>query len=85
MDQTSSLYSEKERLMKKKSLKRLLMVQAKQILIKIFYHIRYKYYQLQNFIKHFPLGKEEEDRLQLIDSIDKLIKSDWDRKSKERI
>jgi len=26
-----------------------------------------------------------EDRLQLIDSIDKLIKSDWDRKSKERI
>ena len=60
----------------KKSLKRLLMVQAKQILIKIFYHIRYKYYQLQNFIKHFPLGKEEEDRLQLIDSIDKLIKKE---------
>ena len=84
MDQTSSLYSEKERLMKKKSLRRLLIVQAKQILIKIFYHIRYKYYQLQNFIKHFRLGKEE-DRLQLIDSIDKLIKSDWDRKNKERI
>ena len=75
MDQTSSLYSEKERLMKKKSLKRLLIVQAKQILIKIFYHIRYKYYQLQNFIKYFRLGKEE-DRLQLIDSIDKLIKKE---------
>jgi len=44
-------------------------------LIKIFYHIRYKYYQLQNFIKHFRLGKEE-DRLQLIDSIDKLIKKE---------
>ena len=51
------------------------MVQAKQILIKIFYHIRYKYYQLQNFIKHSPLGKEE-DRLQLIDSIDELIKKE---------
>ena len=59
----------------KKSLKRLLMVQAKQILIKIFYHIRYKYYQLQNFIKYFRLGKEE-DRLQLIYSIDKLIKKE---------
>ena len=62
-----------------------LMAQVKRIFIKIFYHIRYKYYQFQNLIKHFPLGKEEEDRLQLIDSIDKLIKSDWDRKSKERI
>ena len=62
-----------------------LMVQVKRIFIKIFYHIRYKYYQFKNLIKHFPLGKEEEDRLQLIDSIDKLIKSDWDRKNKERI
>ena len=62
-----------------------LMAQVKRIFIKIFYHIRYKYYQFKNLIKHFPLGKEEEDRLQLIDSIDKLIKSDWDRKSKERI
>ena len=61
-----------------------LMAQVKRIFINIFYHIRYKYYQFQNFIKHFRLGKEE-DRLQLIDSIDKLIKSDWDRKSKERI
>jgi len=52
-----------------------LMVQVKRIFIKIFYHIRYKHYQLKNLIKHFPLGKEEEeDRLQLIDSIDKLIK-----------
>ena len=51
-----------------------LMAQVKRIFIKIFYHIRYKYYQLQNFIKYFRLGKEEEDRLQLIDSIDKLIK-----------
>ena len=50
------------------------MVQVRQIFIKIFYHIRYKSYQLQNLIKHFPLGKEEEDRLQLIDSIEKLIK-----------
>ena len=47
-------------------------------------HIRYKVL-FKNLIKHFPLGKGEEDRLQLIDSIDKLIKSDWDRKSKERI
>ena len=62
-----------------------LMVQVKRIFIKIFYHIRYKYYQFKNFIKQFPLGKEEEDRLQLINSIDKLIKSDWDRKNKERI
>lgn len=62
-----------------------LMVQVKRIFIKIFYHIRYKYYQFKNLIKYFPLGKEEEDRLQLIDSIDKLIKSDWDRKNKERI
>ena len=61
------------------------MVQVRRIFIKIFYHIRYKYYQLQNFIKYFRLGKEEEDRLQLIDSIDKLIKSDCDRKSKDRI
>jgi len=50
------------------------MVQVKRIFIKIFYHIRYKYYQFQNFIKYFRLGKEEEDRLQLIDSIDKLKK-----------
>jgi len=62
-----------------------LMAQVKRIFIKIFYHMRYKHYQLKNLIKHFPLGKEEEDRLQLIDSIDKLIKSDWDRKNKERI
>ena len=62
-----------------------LMVQVKRIFIKIFYHIRYKYYQFKNLIKNFPLGKEEEDRLRLIDSIDKLIKSDWDRKSKEQI
>jgi len=62
-----------------------LMVQVKRIFIKIFYHIRYKYYQLKNLIKYFPLGKGEEDRLKLIDSIDKLIKSDWDRKSKDRI
>ena len=61
------------------------MVQVKRIIIKIFYHIRYKYYQFKNLIKYFPLGKEEEDRLKLIDSIDQLIKSDWDRKSKERI
>ena len=62
-----------------------LMVQVKRIFIKIFYHIRYKYYQFKNLIKYFPLGKGEEDRLKLIDSIDKLIKSDWDRKNKERI
>ena len=49
-----------------------LMVQVKRIFIKIFYHIRYKYYQFKNLIKHFPLGKGEEDRLQLIDSINKL-------------
>ena len=61
------------------------MVQVKRIFIKIFYHIRYKYYQFKNLIKHFSLGKEEEDRLQLIDSIAKLIKADWDRKNKERI
>ena len=60
-----------------------LMVQVKRFFVKIFYHIRYKYYQFKNLIKYFPLGKGEEDRLQLIDSIDKLIKSDWDRKSKE--
>ena len=53
-----------------------LMAQVKRIFIKIFYHIRYKYYQLQNFIKHFPLGKGEEDRLQLIDSMDKLRNKD---------
>ena len=52
------------------------MVQVKRIFIKIFYHIRYKYYQFQNLIKHFPLGKGEEDRLQLIDSIDKLSNKD---------
>ena len=62
-----------------------LMVQVKRIFIKTFYHIRYKYYQLKNLIKYFPLGKGEEDRLKLIDSIDKLIKSDLDRKSKEQI
>jgi len=40
---------------------------------------------IQKLDKAFSSCKEEEDRLQLIDSIDKLIKSDWDRKSKERI
>jgi hypothetical protein len=45
---------------------------VKRIFIKIFYHTRYKYYQLKNSIKHFPLGKDEENRLKLIDSIDKL-------------
>ena len=45
---------------------------VKRIFIKIFYHIRYKYYQFQNLIKHFPHGKDEESRLKLIDSIDKL-------------
>ena len=49
-----------------------LMTQVKQLFIKIFYHIRYKYYQIQNLVKQFPLGKGEEDRLQLIDSINKL-------------
>ena len=45
---------------------------VKRIFIKIFYHIRYKYYQFKNLIKYFPLGKDEENRLKLIDSIDKL-------------
>ena len=49
---------------------------VKQIFIKIFYHIRYKYYQFQNLINHFPLGKGEVDRLELIDSIDKLRNKD---------
>jgi len=44
----------------------------KRIFIMIFYQIRYKYYQFKNLIKHFPLGKDEENRLKLIDSIDKL-------------
>ena len=48
------------------------MALVKRIFIKIFYHIRYKYYQLKNLMKHFPLGKDEESRLKLIDSIDKL-------------
>ena len=52
------------------------MVQVKRIFIKIFYHIRYKCYPFNNLIKHFPPGKEEEDRLQLIDSIDKLIQKE---------
>ena len=45
---------------------------VKRIYIKIFYHIRYKYYQFENLIKYFPHGKDEESRLKLIDSIDKL-------------
>ena len=49
------------------------MVQVKRIFIKLFYHIRYKYYQLKNLIKYFPLGKGEEDRLKLIDNIDNLV------------
>ena len=48
------------------------MVLIKRIFIKIFYHIRYKYYQLKNLITYFSLGKDEENRLKLIDSIDKL-------------
>ena len=44
----------------------------KRIFIKIIYQIRYKYYQFKNLIKYFPHGKGEEDRLKLIDSIDKL-------------
>ena len=50
------------------------MALMKRIFIKIFYQTRYKYYQFKNLIKHFPLGKDEENRLKLIDSIDKLIK-----------
>ena len=53
-----------------------LMAQVKRIFIKIFFHIRYKYYQFQNLINHFPLGKGEVDRLELIDSIDKLRNKD---------
>jgi len=45
---------------------------VKRIFIKTFYHMRYKYYQLKNLTKYFPLGKDEENRLKLIDSIDKL-------------
>ena len=45
----------------------------KRLLINIFYQIRYKYYQFNNLIKYFPHGKGEENRLKLIDSIDKLV------------
>ena len=38
----------------------------------IIYRIRYKYYQLYNMVKHFPLDKDEEERQRLIDSIEKL-------------
>ena len=48
------------------------MKSIKRFFIKIFYQIRYKYYQFKNLIKYFPLGKDEENRLKLIDSIDKL-------------
>ena len=51
---------------------RLLMALAKRIFIKIFYHIGYKCYQVKNSIKNFPLGKDEENRLKLIDSFYKL-------------
>jgi hypothetical protein len=50
------------------------MAIVKRIFIKIFYQIRYKWYQYKNLMKYFPLGKDEENRLKLIDSIDKLIK-----------
>jgi hypothetical protein len=49
------------------------MALMKRIFINIFYQIRYKYYQFKNLIKYFPLGKDEENRLKLIDSIDKLV------------
>ena len=45
----------------------------KRIFVKIFYQIRYKYYQFKKLIKYFPHGKGEENRLKLIDSIDKLV------------
>jgi len=48
------------------------MALVKRIFIIIFYQIRYKYYQFKNLIQYFPLGKDEENRLKLIDSIDKL-------------
>ena len=48
------------------------MALVKRIFIKTFYQIRYKYYQFKNLIKYFPLGKDKENRLKLIDSIDKL-------------
>ena len=50
----------------------IVLQKVKRIFINIFYHIRYKYYQFKNLIKYFPLGKDEENRLELIDSIDKL-------------
>jgi hypothetical protein len=49
------------------------MALMKRIFIKIFYQTRYKYYQFKNLIKYFPLGKDEDNRLELIDSIDKLV------------
>ena len=45
---------------------------TRRLFKKFFYHIRYKYYQFYNMVKHFPLDKEEEKRQRLIDSIDKL-------------
>ena len=42
---------------------------------KIFYRMRYKFYQFSNLVKHFPFKKDEEERQRLIDSIEKLRRS----------
>ena len=50
---------------------------GRDLFLKIFYHIRYKYYALQNMTKHLSLdfdliiiGKDEMDRVELLDSLE---------------
>jgi len=68
-----------------------LMAQVKRIFIKIFYHIRYKYYQCCNLVKIFRsyrwvglktilrrwlLCGSEAERLKIINDIDRLRNKD---------
>ena len=71
-----------------------LMTQVKRFFIKIFYHIRYKYYQCCNLVKTFcsfrwvglqtifrkwRLCGSETERLKIIHDIDRLRNKDWPR------
>ena len=60
---------------------------GRDLFTKIFYHIRYKYYALQNMTKHLSLdfdliiiGKDEKDRVELLDSLEVIYLNKGGRK-----
>ena len=59
--------------------KKILRIFIRSPIIKITYHIRFKYYQCCNWTRSFRLGSNEAERQHLINSIEKLKGNNEDR------